>query len=550
MPRSFRETGESRRYNEIFTELNRMFDSFKGKSILRRFLTACLGAALAAWSGCARDEGKAASHARAVRRSNINHVILITIDTVRADHLGCYGCTNIKTPRLDAIAATGVRFDNVIAAAPTTLASHTSIMTGTAPHSHGVPRNGFRVNEKNVMLAEILRDAGFKTSAVIGAFALDSRFGFNQGFDHYDDRYSLLVEQMGDGQDQRRADKVTDAAIDWIDGAAAGPFFLFVHYFDAHAPYDPPPPYDTMYPRDAIAVPHSLEDGIDRAVDLQQQRTIGRALGKVPTIINGPTRRLMLSVSGEPAGNDLALDALYRGEISYVDHHLGRLLDHLNQRGLLDDALVVITADHGETMWEHGDFWNHGLWVYDTTVSVPLIIHFPGGSPSGVVVKNVVSTIDIAPTILDLLGIAAPERMEGRSLVPACRGEELAPRAVFSEATQPYRAVDPRRPWQNEPKAKCVRKGRWKYIFAPFLGLEELYDIHADAGERHNLIDSPSADAKRQADRLRATLTAWTAGAHPLPSDFVREQRSDTAQRLRSLGYVADDKPDTTSTGH
>ena len=475
-------------------------------------------------------------------RPPYRHVILISLDTVRADHLGCYGHAAIKTPNLDAFANEGIRFAQVVTAVPTTLASHTSMLSGTYAHTHGVPRNGFTVGGENRMLAEILSEAGFKTAGFIAAFPLHSMFGFGQGFAHFDEDMGQLAGHSTVDKVERRADAVTDAVIAYLEQQdVSDPSFVFVHYFDAHAPFDPPPPYDTMYPRDDIVVPLTEDACIVPAVERQQQHALGRAIGRNNTIVNGLVPELLTKASGEPIGDDLALSALYDGELSFLDHHVGRLLDYLKKRGIYDDALIIITADHGETMWEHGDYWNHGLWVYDTSIRVPLLVHVPGDGPRGVVVDQVVSTTDIVPSLLQWLELPIPPTVEGVSFVPAVNGQPFERGPVFSEASQPYR-LDRQRSWANALKPKCVRVDRWKYIFAPYLQMESLYDVLNDPGERHDLLSDGDAQAKAKAAELRALLEAWSTSANPLVSSFVPMRDRMAQQRLMSLGYVGDDR--------
>jgi arylsulfatase A-like enzyme len=472
------------------------------------------------------------------------HVILISLDTTRADHLGCYGNEHIRTPNIDRLAHEGVLFRAATAAAPTTLASHVSIMTGSYPHTHGVPRNGFTISADNLMLAEVLRKNGFRTAAFLGSFALDRRFGFDRGFDVFDQDFEIGVDRDAYDQDQRRAAAVTDAALRWAGGAEPAPTFLFVHYFDAHEPFDPPPPFDRMYARaDGPARAGPAE--IDRAVREHQEHALGSALGLQKVITGGLTRELVSGDGGPASTLDHDIEALYAGEISYIDRELGRLLDGLRQKGWLESSLVIVTADHGETFGgEHGDPWNHGLWVYDTTVRVPLIVRRSDALAAREVALPV-STTDIFPTVLELLGIAAPARTEGHSLAPLCDGSVLERGPVYSEATQPP-SVESGQAWRNARKPKCVRDGQWKYIRAPYLDLDELYDLEADPAERHNLLppsaDDPRAQSTREtAARLRAELDVWSGRAHPLPSSFDKAQLEDTLRRLNQLGYPGGD---------
>jgi arylsulfatase A-like enzyme len=488
-----------------------------------------LAACAALVAGCAREH-------------DVRTIVLVSLDTVRADHLGCYGNARVRTPALDALAADGVRFDQAMTAAPTTLASHLSIFTGTYPHTHGAARNGFTVAPENVTLAELLRDAGWRTAAFLGSFALDRRFGIDQGFEHYDQRFDVGVDGTHE-QAQRRAGAVTDAALAWLDRERPGDSFLFVHYFDAHAPYEPPAPFDALYARPGGPQRSTLAD-VDVAVRAQQRRATGRELGAEAVIRGGLSREHVERADGVAEPADLDLAALYAGEVSYVDRELGRLLEGLRARGRLEKALVVVLADHGETFAEHGDVWNHGLWVYETTVRVPLLVRTYGEGQHALaprVVTEPVSTIDVLPSVCALLGVEPPRAVEGVSLVPWMRGEERAGTEsargpIYCEATQPPSVEGGA--WANDRKPKCVRSGTCKLVHAPYLELTQLFDLAADPGERSNLhgkangCDAPS---------LERELGSWRAAAKPLPSRFDPSQTLETLRRLRELGYSEGD---------
>ena len=478
----------------------------------------------------------------------LRHVLLISMDTTRADHLGCYGNTRVRTPALDALAASGVRFADVTAAATTTLASHTSLMTGSWPHTHGVVRNGFPLHRDNRTLAEVLRAAGFHTVGAIGSFALDKAFGFDQGFDHFDQEFDLLMRPAADlDQNQRTASGVTGALLehlDDIDGEAPR-LFLFAHYFDAHAPYSPPAPWDRAYTPDGLPATSGTSD-VERTVKSHQLGMVGTAFGHTASINNGfqgPLQGLIGRDPGPASPLDRRLMALYAGEVSYVDSAIGELLQGLEERGLLDETLVIVTADHGETFVEHHDLWNHGLWTYQTTVRVPLILRFPDDRYLGRVVQTPVSNIDVLPTVCELLQLPLPERCEGVSLVPLMQGLPLDRGPVFSEATQPW-SVEGGGVWGNLRKPQCVRRGPWKYVQVPYAGVEQLFHLGDDPGERQNLLagDAPSAEVRRVRAELRRALDEWRAEAAPLPSRLDRA----TLSRLMGLGYTGTTEDDET----
>ena len=444
-------------------------------------------------------------------RAVASHVVLISIDTARADHFSFLGSRSVRTPRLDAFAEEAIVFTDYMTVVPTTLASHTSLFTGKYPHHHGTPRNGFMVNRDNEMLAEVLKKAGFRTVGFAGSFALASRFDFAQGFDHYDEEFGILVGDGGADQNQRCASEVTDAVIGYLERTGIPRrLFLFVHYFDPHRPYAAPPPYDTLYdPRGRTGLP------------------------PVPVVKKHP------DLSPEERRSFAARLALqYAAEISYTDEQVGRLLDYLAARGVLDDAIVVVTSDHGESMWEHGEEFDHGWKVYDSTMRAVCAVRLPGGAGGGRRVGGVVASIDVMPTILSCLGLEAPSDIDGEPVDLETLGSELPPRTRFGQATKPWKDVETDPRWRNMRKARCVREGRFKLIVTPFAGTEELYDLVADPGEVVNLLEEPSPKIAALAAELREKLDRWAASASPLPSEFEPSQVEESIRRLRSLGYL------------
>ena len=444
------------------------------------------------------------------------HLILISIDTLRADYLSAYGHPYTLSPRIDALAEHGLVFENHIASAPTTLASHTSLMTGTWPHTHGAPRNGFVVAPDNVMLAETLVQHGFETAGFVSAFPLSKRFGFDQGFEHWDDELSIdKSARPGQfDQSQRSAEEVTNAAIAWLPNQLADErLFLFVHYFDVHAPYVQPAPFDRMY----------REDGL-------------RADGSYATI---KRTRTELRKKGSTPLNEV-LKRSYAAGISYVDHELGRLLDALAEGGILDDAVVVITSDHGEAMDEHSELWDHGFTTFESSTRIPLIVRLPPGGPAGARPRALVSNIDVMPSLLELLGVPIPSGVEGLSFAAAFSAEEFAEHreATFSEATKPYDSRhEAGTQWQNERKFRSIRTPRWKLVQRPLADRVRLFDLALDPHEQHDRSDE-RPDLTRA---LLSRLEAWSADAHPkgVEHDLDPEVKS----RLEALGYVDEPEP-------
>jgi len=397
-----------------------------------------------------------------VGKKDLN-VCLITIDTLRADRVG-YSGHAVETPRLDSLARGGARFMNAVCEVPLTLPSHASILTGTAPPFHKIKNNGtYVLRDGDTTLAEILRGRGYRTAAFIGAFPLDSQFGLDQGFGLYDDRFKN-PEHLTGFEPQRTAEQVTRAAAAWLENNAGEKYFMWVHYYDPHLPYTPPPPFDRKY------------------------------------------------------------DSPYDGEVAYTDVHLGRLLDALEERTDEDGILIVVVGDHGEGLGEHGED-THGLFLYDTTLKIPLLFHCPGVIPEGIDVGEQVRTTDILPTILDLLKIPVPRDCQGRSLVPAMEGKE-SDRDSYAETYLPLLACG----WSE---LKSIRTNRWKYILAP---KPELYDLENDPRETDNLIVREPDTASRLLKKLREREAALSsAEAEPLRSALTPEQ----TEKLSSLGYVA-----------
>ncbi len=447
---------------------------------------------------------------------SVRHVVIVSMDTVRADHLGCYGHASARTPRLDALCAQSVVFERHTSAAPTTLASHTALMTGNYPNHHGVARNEFLVSDENRLLAEVLKDGGFATGAVIGAMPLLSNTGFLQGVDWINED---LMAGRGSGlgmvdQAQRRADAVTDRAIDFLGehDPSKERLFLFAHYFDAHAPYDPPEPFRT-----------------DNLGDIELE-SLAPKVGKLQHI----ARTRAMVVSGRPGGKTSSeqLRRLYLGEIAYVDEHVGRLVDALAEKGILDETLLVITSDHGETQDTHWEPWNHGYSLYEEAIHTPLIVRLPGGVGARRV-DRAASNVDVFPTLVEALGLDAG-KVDGQSFLPLLRGEQMGPRGpVFSEATKPY--LPEGDPWLNDLRWKSVRDGDQKLIFDPISGMKELYNLDEDPAELINRVGEDGV-APAPGPELEAALAGWRSAAAPLASQAIASRR--TRSMLEALGYT------------
>lgn len=400
------------------------------------------------------------------------NVLLITLDTTRADHLSCYRPGFAKTPNLDGLAAHGVRFEHAIAQVPLTIPSHACIMTGSYPEVNGVrDMTGFALSKTHPTIASLTHAAGYATAAFVGSSVLNQRFGFSNGFQTYDDSMGKsVVEANRPGLLlERRASVVTDRAITWLKSNGDKRFFLWCHYYDPHEPYDPPEPYHHLYAHD-----------------------------------------------------------LYSGEIAYMDSQLGRLFDDLKDQHLLDRTLIVVTADHGESLGEHGEE-THGVFLYDATLHVPLIIAGPG-IPAGKVVVQQVRSIDIMPTILAFLNLPPGKEAQGVDLLPLIRkGQPLPTDTAYLETLYPRTDLG----WSE---LRAVRTNQWKFVLAP---RPELYNLEADPRE----LDNVEAREPVIASRLDARLWSIIGGDkrhEKLVSSPVNKQ---TREDLASLGYVSGGMP-------
>jgi len=405
---------------------------------------------------------------RTARRPAHPNVLFVTVDTLRADHVGSYGYAAAQTPALDALAARGLRFEHATTVAPLTLPAHSSLMTGTFPGFHGVRDNGgFYLGDDQTTLATVLRAHGYRTGGFVSAFVLDHRWGIAQGFDRYYDDFDLAKYRVDAGLDavQRPGSEVVSKAIEWLDQDAAQPFFAWAHLYEPHAPYDPPEPIRGRFP---------------------------------PTMIGA-----------------------YDGEIATADIQIGRLIDHLASAARLDNTVVVVLGDHGESLGEHGED-QHGFFVYDADIRIPLIVAGPGAPAR--VVSDTVRIVDVMPTVLQLIGIEIPKTVQGRSLLPLARGERLD-LVAMSETWYPRHHYG----WSE---LTSIRDGRYHFIAAP---RRELYDTQSDPGELHDIAaaNTTRADALERALRAFVAQTAATHG-----SAAPRPVEPEVEERLRSLGYV------------
>lgn len=375
------------------------------------------------------------------------NIVLFTIDTLRADHLECYGYNNVKTPQINRLAEEGILFEHNIVQAPLTLPSHSSILTGTYPLYHGIRDNGgFYLDECHITLAEELKSRGYATGAFVAAFVLDSRWGLDQGFDFYYDNFDLTkYKKVSLDAVQRRGDEVLAEAYKWFETNNQGKFFAWIHLYDPHTPYDPPEPYKTDYS--------------------------GRRFRP------------------------------YDGEIAYVDQLMGEFRSFMEEKDLLEKTLIVFTSDHGESLGEHKEN-AHGFFIYDSAVRVPLIIRLPEKKLGGKRIASQVRSIDIMPTILNCLDNNPSASVQGQSLLPYILdldGDQDLP--AYSETYWPNYHYG----WSE---LKSLRKGQYKFIDAP---KPELYDVFADPGERENLINRMASLGHEMQRNLNTLMENYSA---------------------------------------
>ena len=403
-------------------------------------------------------------------------LILITVDTLRADRLECYGYTKIKTPHINRLAADGTLFSNAFAQVPLTLPSHWSILTGTYPTFHGVRHNAYTESRPGTpRLTEALKSGGYTNAAFVASFVLDRRFGLARGFDFYFDNFGASRhEGVSPADVERQGDVVVKAFAGWMNKQTSSRFFAWIHLFDPHDPYNPPEPFRSLY-------------------------------------------------SGSP----------YDGEVAFVDRLVGEIVSLLQSK--YSNATIIFTADHGEALGEHGE-QTHGLFLYDASLHVPLIVK-TGGIRKGTVIDSQVRSIDIAPTILALAGLQRPGLMQGTDLVPLLRGERpKVPSVSYSETYYPTYGFG----WSA---LQSVRTQGFKYIAAP---RPELYDLAKDPKESRNVVATSRAAAARMKDLLFETVRLSSVGA-PQKVPVERPVDPATLERLRSLGYVAAAPPTASS---
>lgn len=429
--------------------------------------------------------------------------VLILVDTLRADRLGCYGNPLDLTPQIDAFCAQSVRFDQAFSHAPWTLPSTASIFTSRHPAQHGAGGRlgAFSVLDRSVItLAEVMRDAGFSTAVIVNVLFLGTEFGMTQGFD--------VVNQFipKDNRSIRTADRTTSEALAWLAEHRDKPFFLVVHYFDPHLVYDPPQPFRSRY-----ADPQDAEAG-------------DFVFGTIRDVVDFRNGKKDLDQSTVER-----LERLYNGEVAFVDAEIGRLLRGMEDLKLTQNTAIALTGDHGEEFWDHGGF-EHGHTHFDELLHIPLLIRAPWlsradgdeiATPQRV--DSVVRHVDLAPTLCDLLAVDWPSSFQGDSLVPLMLGMSEPDRPVLSQGNF---WGDPIQAWRNHGKKIIVYQGS---------GTDLMFDVNQDPLEQHNLVESHGQLHDQMSAELEAVQDALRSGR---PTASSPELTDDQLEQLKALGYI------------
>jgi arylsulfatase A-like enzyme/Flp pilus assembly protein TadD len=399
------------------------------------------------------------------------NVILITLDTVRADRMGFLGSKLGLTPQLDALASQSVVFEHAYSQAPITPVSHATILTGTYPQYHGIRNFGDRLPPSVPFLPDILHSQGYHTGAFVGSIILDPKNGFASGFERGFDVYNAGFHRQKTGERreasmQRRGEVTLGYVLEWLGQQKGGPFFLWFHLWDAHDPYNPPEPFRSRFP-------------------------------------NAP----------------------YNGSIAYVDATVGKLLDYLRTQGLYDNTLIAVAADHGESLGEHGEL-THSIFLYDSTIHVPLLLKLPGNRSAGQRVRTTASLVDLAPTLIDSLGQTPPQSMQGRSLLPLIGNPHPESRSSLATGDHSERSFG----WSA---LVSLRSANQLYVRAPS---PELYDLASDPGAKNNIYPTNRPAAVRLAIQLDNFVKRISEGAPQSLQDGLDEK---SREKLSALGYVA-----------
>ena len=462
------------------------------------------------------------------------NIVLITADTLRADHLGCYGYKRNTSPNIDSLASTGSQFTDASSAIDNTVPSHISILTSMYPKRHGVYTNWNRQDVQPVTLAQILKNHGYTNAAFVSSFILHSdKVRINKGFDYYRNTDRLKVP----------ADETINDALDWIRANDKKKFFVWIHLFDPHMPYNPPSPYDKAFDPDYRGWGRIYFDVLNRkesAVEAASTPGLTKAQTKTLRLMDrGPIDVLDITYNkiGLNERDSEYVKSLYDGEILFMDHAFGVLLGEIRKLDLSKKTLVVFTADHGESLGEHGIYWDH-KGIYEPEIKIPLIITVPGMRSSKI--DGMASNIDILPTLLDLLRLSVRREVlqgfDGKSLAPLMWGKtEKVRDEIFIE--------------QSNNMGKAIKKNDYKYIFPikesfslfpnDFKHREGLYHLKTDPGELSNLMAAGNLkDTPYQP--LKDVLVLWageTLSPRKESADFEKLDK-EHQEKLRALGYL------------
>jgi arylsulfatase A-like enzyme len=424
-------------------------------------------------------------------------LVLVTLDTFRADHLGCAGHPDVRTPWLDRLARRGVHWTEAVSAIPLTTPSHATILSGRSPRSHGLLKNRMRLADEVVTLPALLRDAGWATGAVVSSrLVLGPEFGLDRGFDHYEVVEPDRLPASGEGA------RTTEAARTWTRTAGGPESFLWVHYFDAHLPYLPPAPWDRLHLDDP--------DAVERARTHDLQATMRGGDGVDPELVTAQV-------------------ALYASEVGFLDRCVGELIRAAASAET--PTTFVVTADHGEGLYEHDRYFGHDILLYETSMRVPLVIASVGGdaarrAPGGVLSRDPARTVDVAPTLAGLAAVTGA--FEGRDLLrdPAPTGDAL----LFVAETHPSR--------EKATATYALRTDEHKVVWEPRERRRELYDLRTDPAERRDLSTDPPHELEVLAEDLELDLRQRPVGTLKTIDEESGTIDEHVREAMQSLGYV------------
>lgn len=449
------------------------------------------------------------------------NVLFITIDTLRADHLGCYGYERDTSPSIDAFADGAIVFENCISQATSTLPSHASIFTALYPPAHGVINNLLGLSDSVPSLVNVFKDYGYTTGAIVSNVVLESRFGLDQGFSTYDEEMNSRELNRRKFR-ERRADSATDAAIAWLRKNEGESFFLWVHYVDPHGAYFPPPEYRKMFVGDEW-----FSEGEE--VRVAEENFVPHTIPKYQELSD--------------IGNPSYYISQYDGEIRFTDDHVGRLLDFIEKSGLSPDTIVVLTADHGESFTERDLYFTHTFRTYDEQARIPLIMKFPGeGAGAAARIKSQVRAIDIFPTLLEKTGLENPHPVHGRSLAKlmSAAGKGHAKEILTEKARSIadtaiiYSDYGIEALEKKMGAQKSIRAGRWKLTLNSRDGSVELYDLEHDRFERDNLAQARPELVRQMGKLLHLQESEITTAVGNKP-----KLSPELIEQLDSFGYLA-----------